>query len=71
LLLNPVWNIVNSFSNFSVPRGHGARVRSAGDGDDKPDKPDAQDAPPVVHEIGLRMSRSNNREGQPVVRDFT
>jgi ATP-binding cassette, subfamily B, bacterial len=71
LLLNPVWNIVNSFSELQRSLAAMERVFEvlATEGD-KPDRPDARDAPPVVHEIRFENVDFEYREGQPVVRDF-
>src|SRR5205085_12271889 len=52
LLLSPVWNIVNSFSELQRSLAAMERVfevlAMAGD---KPDRADARDAPRVVHEV--------------------
>ncbi len=71
LLLNPVWNIVNSFSELQRSLAAMERVFEvlAMEGD-KPDRPDARDAPEVVHEIRFEKVEFEYREGQPVVRDF-
>jgi ATP-binding cassette subfamily B protein/subfamily B ATP-binding cassette protein MsbA len=71
LLLNPVWNIVNSFSELQRSLAAMERVFEvlAMEGD-KPDSPDACDAPHVVHEIQFENVEFEYREGQPVVRDF-
>jgi ATP-binding cassette, subfamily B, bacterial len=71
LLLNPVWNIVNSFSELQRSLAAMERVFEvlAMEGD-KPDRPDARAAPRVVHEIRLENVEFEYREGQPVVRDF-
>ena len=46
LLLNPVWNIVNSFSELQRSLAAMERVFEVlAMDDDKPDKPDARDAP--------------------------
>jgi ATP-binding cassette subfamily B protein len=72
LLLNPVWNIVNSFSELQRSLAAMERVFEvlAMPGD-KPDRPDAVDAPPVVNEIRCEGVEFEYREGRPVVRDFT
>jgi ATP-binding cassette subfamily B protein len=72
LLLNPVWNIVNSFSELQRSLAAMERVFEilAMEGD-KPDRPDARDAPRVVHEIRFENVEFEYREGQPVVRDFS
>jgi ATP-binding cassette subfamily B protein/subfamily B ATP-binding cassette protein MsbA len=52
LLLNPVWNIVNSFSELQRSLAAMERVFDIlAMENDKPDRPDATDAPKVVHEI--------------------
>jgi len=71
LLLNPVWNIVNSFSELQRSLAAMERVFEVlAMADDKPDKPDARDAPPVVQEIRFENVVFEYRQGQPVVRDF-
>ncbi len=71
LLLGPVWNIVNSFSELQRSLAAMERVFEALAMDhDKPDRPDAQDAPPVVQRIQFENVAFGYREGQPVVRDF-
>ncbi len=71
LLLNPVWAIVNSFSELqrslaAMERVFAVLAMEA----DKPDRPDARDAPPVVDEIRFDGVAFEYREGRPVVRDF-
>ena len=71
LLLNPVWNIVNSFSELQRSLAAMERVfEILAMENDKPDKPDAGRAPPVVEEIRFENVDFEYREGQPVVRDF-
>ena len=71
LLLNPVWNIVNSFSELQRSLAAMERVFDVlAMENDKPDRPDARDAPPVVHEIRFERVEFEYREGRPVVRDF-
>jgi ATP-binding cassette subfamily B protein/subfamily B ATP-binding cassette protein MsbA len=71
LLLNPVWQIVNSFSELQRSLAAMERVFEVlAMPDDKPDRPDAVDAPPVVHELAFEAVEFEYREGQPVVRDF-
>ena len=71
LLLNPVWNIVNSFSELQRSLAAMERVFEVlGMEDDKPDRPDARDAPRVVQEIKFDNVEFEYREGRPVVRDF-
>jgi ATP-binding cassette subfamily B protein/subfamily B ATP-binding cassette protein MsbA len=71
LLLNPVWNIVNSFSELQRSLAAMERVFEvlAMEGD-KPDRADAIDAPPVVDEVRFENVEFEYREGRPVVRDF-
>jgi ATP-binding cassette subfamily B protein/subfamily B ATP-binding cassette protein MsbA len=71
LLLNPVWNIVNSFSELQRSLAAMERVFEVlAMESDKPDKPDACDAPRVVKEIRFEKVEFEYRDGQPVVRDF-
>jgi ATP-binding cassette subfamily B protein len=71
LLLNPVWQIVNSFSELQRSLAAMERVFEAlGMQDDKPDRPDARQAPLVVREIEFDNVEFEYREGRPVVRDF-
>jgi ATP-binding cassette, subfamily B, bacterial len=71
LLLNPVWNIVNSFSELQRSLAAMERVFEVlAMPDDKPDKPGACDAPRQVQEIQFQNVDFEYREGQPVVRDF-
>ena len=71
LLLNPVWNIVNSFSELQRSLAAMERVFEVlAMPNDKPDRPDAVDAPRVVHEIRFEDVEFEYREGHPVVRDF-
>jgi ATP-binding cassette, subfamily B, bacterial len=72
LLLNPVWNIVNSFSELQRSLAAMERVFQVLAMDlDKPDRPDARDAPSEVHEIRFEDVEFEYREGRPVVRDFS
>jgi ATP-binding cassette subfamily B protein/subfamily B ATP-binding cassette protein MsbA len=71
LLLNPVWNIVHSFSELQRSLAAMERVFEVlAMAADKPDKPDAVDAPGVVREIKFDDVAFEYRQGQPVVRDF-
>jgi ATP-binding cassette subfamily B protein/subfamily B ATP-binding cassette protein MsbA len=71
LLLNPVWNIVNSFSELQRSLAAMERVfEILGMEHDKPDRPDARDAPPVVEELRFENVEFEYREGSPVVHDF-
>jgi ATP-binding cassette subfamily B protein/subfamily B ATP-binding cassette protein MsbA len=72
LLLNPVWNIVSSFSELQRSLAAMERVFEVlAMPDDKPDRLDARDAPRVVHEIRFDAVEFEYREGRPVVRDFS
>jgi ATP-binding cassette subfamily B protein len=72
LLLNPVWNIVNSFSELQRSLAAMERVFDVlAKPGDKPDRPDARDAPRVVHEIVLDNVTFEYRTDRPVVRDFS
>jgi ATP-binding cassette subfamily B protein/subfamily B ATP-binding cassette protein MsbA len=71
LLLNPVWQIVNSFSELQRSLAAMERVFEVlAMEDDKPDRPDAVDAPRVVHEIRFESVEFEYREDRPVVCDF-
>jgi ATP-binding cassette subfamily B protein/subfamily B ATP-binding cassette protein MsbA len=71
LLLNPVWSIVNSFSELQRSLAAMERVFEVlAMEDDKPDRPDAVEAPKTVHEVRFEDVEFEYREGQPVVRDF-
>jgi len=71
LLLNPVWNIVNSFSELQRSLAAMERVFEvlAMPGD-KPDRPDAREAPREVRELAFDDVEFEYRAGRPVVRDF-
>jgi ATP-binding cassette subfamily B protein/subfamily B ATP-binding cassette protein MsbA len=72
LLLNPVWNIVNSFSELQRSLAATERVFDVLQMDaDKPDRPDARDAPRIVREIRFEAVDFEYRPGTPVVRDFS
>ena len=71
LLLNPVWNIVNSFSELQRSLAAMERVFEVlGMEGDKPDKPDARPAPRVVETFEFEAVDFEYREGRPVVHDF-
>jgi ATP-binding cassette subfamily B protein/subfamily B ATP-binding cassette protein MsbA len=71
LLLNPVWNIVNSFSELQRSLAAMERVFEVlATPADKPDRPGAVAAPRVVEEIRFEGVGFEYREGHPVVRDF-
>jgi ATP-binding cassette subfamily B protein/subfamily B ATP-binding cassette protein MsbA len=72
LLLNPVWSIVNSFSELQRSLAAMERVfQVLAMDNDKPDRPHAQEAPTVVREIRFEHVEFEYREGRPVVRDFS
>jgi ATP-binding cassette subfamily B protein/subfamily B ATP-binding cassette protein MsbA len=72
LLLNPVWNIVNSFSELQRSLAAMERVFEVLNmPEDKPDRPGARDAPRIVREITFEDVEFEYREGRPVVRDFS
>jgi ATP-binding cassette subfamily B protein len=71
LLLNPVWNIVNSFSEMQRSLAAMERVFEVlGMEGDKPDKSDAVDAPAKVSEIRFESVGFEYNPGTPVIRDF-
>jgi ATP-binding cassette subfamily B protein len=71
LLLNPVWQIVNSFSEIQRSLAAMERVFEVlAMESDKPDRPDARDAPTIVREVVFDQVDFEYRDGQPVVRDF-
>jgi ATP-binding cassette subfamily B protein/subfamily B ATP-binding cassette protein MsbA len=71
MLMGPVWNIVNSFSELQRALAAMERVFEVLALDhDKPDRPGARDAPSMVQEIHFENVEFAYREGQPVVRDF-
>ena len=71
LLLNPVWQIVNSFSELQRSLASMERVFEVLNmGRDKPDHPDAIDAPKIVQEIAFEDVGFEYREGRPVVKHF-
>ena len=71
LLLNPVWNIVNTFSELQRSLAAMERVfEILGMEGDKPDRPGACDAPPIAREIRFEDVEFEYREGRPVVREF-
>ena len=72
LLLGPVWNIVNTFSELQRSMAAMERVFEVlAMPNDKPDKPGAQPAPAVVRELRFEAVEFEYREGRPVVRDFS
>jgi len=71
LIMNPVWNIVNSISELQRSLAAMERVFDVlGMEADKPDRPGAQAAPMVVRELRFEDVEFEYRAGIPVVRDF-
>jgi ATP-binding cassette, subfamily B, bacterial len=71
LLLNPVWQIVNSFSELQRSLAATERVfEILEEDDDKPDRADAIDAPELVSEIRFDNVEFAYHEGAPVIHDF-
>jgi ATP-binding cassette subfamily B protein/subfamily B ATP-binding cassette protein MsbA len=71
LLLNPVWQIVNSFSELQRSLAAMERVFEVlAMPDDKPDRPNARNAPDRVEELQFENVEFEYREGRPVVVDF-
>jgi ATP-binding cassette subfamily B protein len=71
MIMGPVWNIVNSFSELQRSLAAMERVFDIlSMEDDKPDKPDAVDAPRVVTKIEFQKVEFEYREGRPVVKNF-
>jgi ATP-binding cassette subfamily B protein len=71
LLLNPVWNIVNSFSELQRSLAAMERVFEVlAMENDKPDRPDAREAPEIVHQIRFENVNFAYHENKPVIRDF-
>jgi ATP-binding cassette subfamily B protein len=71
LLLSPVWNIVNSFSELQRSLAAMERVFDVlAMAEDKPDQPGAGEAPSQVREMRFEHVSFEYREGRPVVQDF-
>ena len=71
LLLGPVWNIVNSFSELQRTLAATERVFEVlALPADKPDRPNAIAAPPVVQEVRFEDVEFEYHPGRPVVRGF-
>jgi ATP-binding cassette subfamily B protein/subfamily B ATP-binding cassette protein MsbA len=71
LVMGPVWNIVNSFSELQRSLAAMERVFDVlSMQHDKPDKPDAIDAPRIVQELRFENVSFEYRPGRPVIRDF-
>jgi ATP-binding cassette subfamily B protein/subfamily B ATP-binding cassette protein MsbA len=72
LLLNPVWSLVNSFSEMQRSLAATERVFEVlAMPRDKPDAPDAEEAPPTVREVALDGVGFAYVEGRPVLHDLT
>jgi ATP-binding cassette, subfamily B, bacterial len=72
LLLNPVWNIVNSFSELQRSLAAMERVFDVlAMPRDKPDRPNALDAPQSVDEIRFADVSFEYRVDRPVVSNFS
>ena len=71
LLLNPVWQIVNSFSELQRSLAAMERVFEVLAMErDKPDRPDAVDSPRTVEELRFEQVGFEYDAGKPVIRDF-
>ncbi|HTL18527.1 MAG TPA: ABC transporter ATP-binding protein [Patescibacteria group bacterium] len=71
LLLNPVWQIVNSFSELQRSLAAMERVFEVLEmPGDKPDRPEARSAPRRVEELRFDHVEFEYRPGRPVVVDF-
>jgi len=71
LLLNPVWSIVNSFSELQRSLAATERVFNVlSMEEEKPDKPGAADAPIDVKEIRFERVGFEYRVGRPVLHDL-
>ncbi|MEO0531828.1 MAG: ABC transporter ATP-binding protein, partial [Planctomycetota bacterium] len=71
MLLNPVWQIVNSFSEMQRSLAGMERVFEVLESPtDKPDKPDAIDAPRHVEEVRFENVTFEYNEGSPVLHHF-
>jgi ATP-binding cassette subfamily B protein len=71
LLLNPIWNLVNTFSELQRSLAAMERVFEVlGMEDEKPDRPGARVAPEKVDELRFEQVNFEYREGRPVVKDF-
>src|SRR5262245_26350066 len=72
LLLGPVWNIVNTFSELQRSLAAMERVFEVlGMPADKPDLPEARPAPKKVREVRFENVSFEYREHKPVVKDFS
>ncbi len=72
LLMGPVWNIVNSFSELQRSLAATERVFEVlAMPNDKPDRLHATDAPPGVREVRFENVDFEYNAGQAVVKDFS
>ncbi|HXS82444.1 MAG TPA: ABC transporter ATP-binding protein [Methylomirabilota bacterium] len=72
LLLGPVWNIVNTFSELQRSLAAMERVFEVlGMPADKPDRPGARPAPQKVRELRFENVWFEYRDDKPVVEDFS
>jgi ATP-binding cassette subfamily B protein/subfamily B ATP-binding cassette protein MsbA len=72
LLLGPVWNIVNTFSELQRSLAAMERVFEVlAMPADKPDRPGARPAPRKVNELRFENVSFEYREDEPVVKDFS
>jgi ATP-binding cassette, subfamily B, bacterial len=72
LLLGPVWQIVNTFSELQRSLAAMERVfEILGMANDKPDRPGARPAPATVETIQFDQVSFEYRPGIPVVQDFS
>ncbi|MEQ8847603.1 ABC transporter ATP-binding protein [Botrimarina sp.] len=71
MLLNPVWQIVNSFSEMQRSLAGMERVFEVLQSPtDKPDRPDAVEPPSRVEELRFEHVDFEYNPGEPVLRDF-
>ena len=71
-MLNPLWNIVNSFSQLQRAFAAIERVFEVlAIPEDKPNLLNASQAPELIDEIRFDNVEFEYREGYPVIRDFT
>ncbi|TWT87125.1 putative multidrug export ATP-binding/permease protein [Pseudobythopirellula maris] len=71
MLLNPVWQIVNSFSEMQRSLAGMERVFEVLESPtDKPDRPDAREAPHRVDEIRFEGVTFEYNPGEPVIHGF-
>jgi ATP-binding cassette, subfamily B, bacterial len=71
MLLNPVWQIVNSFSELQRSLAAMERVFDVlQTPEDKPDNPDALPAPPSVESLEFRDVGFEYESGRPVIQNF-